>query len=98
MHTVVNHLPVRDDADWGGMAEKFTAFADMLKTSISGIRAAQLLRAGDTEAILVILFEDEATMKRVSSEVAAPWFAENFRPYLTGPPSRSVGEMIAGFA
>jgi hypothetical protein len=40
------------------------------------VRGAQLLKAGDTEAILVIAFEDQATMQHVST-VAAPWFAEN---------------------
>jgi hypothetical protein len=36
-------------------------------------------------------------MKHVSSNVAAPWFADNIRPYLSGPVSRSAAAVIAGF-
>jgi hypothetical protein len=76
MHTVVNHLPIRPDADRSEMAARFEAFAADPRGSHPKVRGAQLLKAGDTEAILVIAFEDQATMQHVST-VAAPWFAEN---------------------
>ena len=60
--------------------------------------AALLLRAGEEEAIVIVGYADLATLKDVSSNVAAPWFAENIRPYLSGPAARSVGEVLAGFA
>jgi hypothetical protein len=33
-------------------------------------------------------------LDEVSSKVAAPRFAEHMRPYLAGPASRSVGEVV----
>jgi hypothetical protein len=98
MHSVVNHLPIKADANWAEMAAKFDTFAAGIRRTFPKIRAAQLLKVSDAEAIAIVLYEDLATMRRVSSDVAAPWFAENIRPYLAAPVSRSVGEMIAGFA
>jgi hypothetical protein len=66
MHTVVNHLPIRPDTDWSEMAARFEAFAADPRGSHPKVRGAQLLKAGDTEAILVIVFEDQATMQHVS--------------------------------
>jgi hypothetical protein len=57
---------------------------------------AVLTKASDSDAILVGVCEDEATMKQVCSNVAAPWFAENIRPYLDPPVARSVVEVIVG--
>ena len=48
------------------------------------------------EAILVIVYRDRESLDRISKTIAAPWFAENIRPYLSGPVSRSVGEIVAG--
>jgi hypothetical protein len=98
MHTVVNHLPIKPEADWAEMASKFDAFVGEVRAAFPTIRTAQLLKASDAEAIVVITYEDEPTMRHVSSSVAAPWFAEHIRPYLSAPVNRSVGEMIAGFA
>lgn len=98
MHFVVNHLPIRADADWAEMARRFGDFAAGLKVSRPGVTSALLLRAGEEEAIVIVGYADLATLKDVSSNVAAPWFAENIRPYLSGPAARSVGEVLAGFA
>ncbi len=97
MHTVVNHLPIKADADWTEMTGKFDQFIAEVRPAYPAIRTAQLLKVDDTEAILVITFADAATTRDFSANVAAPWFAENIRPYLSGPVARSVGEMIAGF-
>jgi hypothetical protein len=96
MHVVVNHLPIKADADWAEMAAKFNAFGVRLRDEFPKTRVAVMTKASQSEAILVIVFEDEATMKHVSSNVAAPWFAENIRCYLSGAVSRSAGEVIAG--
>lgn len=61
------------------------------------LKTAVLTKAGDTEAIFTGVYDDRATAEHVSSDVAAPWFAENIRPYLAGPANRSAGEVIAGF-
>jgi hypothetical protein len=93
-----HHLPIRPDTDWSEMAARFEAFAADPGGSHPKVRGAQLLKAGDTEATLIIVFGDQATMQDVSSTVAAPWLAENIRPYLSGPVARSAGEMIAELA
>lgn len=96
MHVVVNHIPIRPDADWTDIAARFAAFAARVKPEHPGMRTALLTRASDTEAIFVGIYSDPTTMQRVSSEIAAPWFAENIRQFMSGPAVRSVGEVIAG--
>lgn len=98
MHAVVNHLPIRPDADWADIASKFDAFAAGVKRDFPQMKTAVLLKVSETEAIFVGVYADIETMKHVSSNVAAPWFAENIRPYLAGPAVRSAGEVIGGFA
>ena len=94
MHAVVNHLPIKPDADWETLAAKVDAFnAGIARSDFRGI---SLIRAGDGEAIVLVLFATRAALDDVSHNVAGPWFAENIRPYLAGPVSRSVGEVIAG--
>jgi hypothetical protein len=94
MHAVVNHLPIRPDADWATLNGKFDAF----NASIAhpDFRGLSLIRASDNEAIILGLFATRPALEKISSEIAAPWFAENVRPYLSGPVSRSVGEVVAG--
>ena len=64
----------------------------------AGERLSQ--RVGDVVAVHTDQVRVErqlrATAEHVSANVAAPWFAENIRPYLAGPAQRSVGEVIAG--
>ncbi len=54
----------------------------------------QLVRVSDTEAIFLVFFTTREALDELSSEVAAPWFAEHVRPYLAGPVQRSVGEVV----
>ena len=98
MYAVVNHLPVRPDADWADIAAKFQAFADGVAANFPQMRTAALTRVSDSEMIFVGVYADQATADHVSSNVAAPWFAENIRKYLAGPANRSAGTVIAGFA
>jgi hypothetical protein len=97
MHAVVNHLPIKPDADWAEMAAKFEAFAAGVRKDHPRLLTALLTKVSDAEAIFIGLYDDEETMKHVSSNVAAPWFADNIRPYLSGPVSRSAAAVIAGF-
>lgn len=94
MYAVINHLPIKPDADWAVMNGKI----DALNASIvhSDFRGLSLVRAGDNEAILLVLFTTRPALEEISREIAAPWFAENMRPYLAGPVSRSVGKVVAG--
>jgi hypothetical protein len=57
----------------------------------------QLVRAGDTEAIVVIGFADAGSMAEFSSKIAGPWVAEHIRPFLAGPADRQTGAVVAGF-
>ena len=98
MHTIVNHLPISPDADWADMAAKFETLANPSDPAQAAIRTLQLVKASETEAILVVTFDDLETLKEFSSNVAGPWFAQNLKQYLAGPANRIVGEVVAGFA
>lgn len=96
MHAVVNHLPIKPDADWAEIAAKFDAFARDVRARHAAMNTAVLTKVSDTEAIFIGIYDDPQTMQEVSSNVAAPWFAENIRPYLAGQANRSSGVVIAG--
>ena len=44
--------------------------------------------------MLLAFYANREVLDEVSSKIAGPWFAENVRPYLAGPVSRSVGEVV----
>jgi hypothetical protein len=94
VHVIINHLPIKPGTDWAALAGKVGAF----NTSIShpDFRGLSLIRAGDNEAIVLVLFASRAALDQISRDVAAPWFGEHIRPHLSGPVSRSVGEAVAG--
>ena len=94
MHAVVNHLPIKSDSDWSALTAKVDAFNAMIDHL--DFRGLSMIRAGNDTAIFLILFASRAALDDISHNVAAPWFAENVRPFLAGPVSRSVGEIIAG--
>jgi hypothetical protein len=94
MHAVVSHLPIKPDADWAEMVRKIDAFAASVKQP--DYRGLSLIRAGDQEAIVLVLFTSRSALDEVSRTVAGPWFAQNMRAHLSGAASRFVGEVIAG--
>jgi len=94
MHAVINHLPIKPDTDWTALAGKVGAFNAGI--SHPDFRGLSLIRTDDNEAIVLVLFATRAALDEISRNVAAPWFAENVRPHLAGPVSRSVGEVVAG--
>jgi hypothetical protein len=96
MHAVVNHLPLKPGSDWDKMISLFDPFFAEVRRQHPRMKAALLLRAGDAEAIFVGVYEDLETMRHVSSNVAAPWFAENIRPFLGGPAQRTEAPVVAG--
>ncbi len=97
MHAVINHLPIRPDADWTEIARRFDSLAADTLPDHPEVLAMQVVKAGPEEAILVISFADAAAMAAFSSKVAAPWFAEHIRPFLAGPADRRTGEVVSGF-
>jgi hypothetical protein len=96
MHAIVNHLPIKEDADWTDIATKCEKFAAETRAAHPELQRVIVVKVDDREAILVAIYTDRESLDRLSREVAGPWFAENIRRYLAGPVSRSVGEIIAG--
>ena len=94
MQAVVNHLPIKPGVDWDALARKVDAFNGVV--SHPDFRGLSLIRTGNEEAIVLVLFTSRAALDEVSRVVAGPWFAENIKQHLAGPASRSVGEVIAG--
>jgi hypothetical protein len=94
MHAVVNHLPIKPDSDWSALTAKVDAFNAMVDHP--DFRGLSMIRAGDDAAIFLVLFASRVALDDISHNVAAPWFAESVRPFLAGPVSRSVGEIVAG--
>jgi hypothetical protein len=96
VHAVVNHLPIKEGADWSELIAKLAAFEAATRRSHPALLSSSVIKASDTEAILVAVYRDRESLDSISRTIAAPWFAENVRPYLSGPVSRSVGEIVAG--
>ncbi len=94
MHAVINRLPIKPETDWSALADKIDAF----NASIThpAFRGLSLIRSGTDEGIVLVLFETREALDEVSSKIAGPWFAENMRPHLAAPVSRSVGAVVAG--
>jgi hypothetical protein len=96
MHAVVNHMPIKEGTNWAEIAERINGFAATITSQYPKVHSTLVVKVSDSEAIFIALFDDKETMETFSSKVAGPWFAENIRPYLAGPVSRSVGEVVAG--
>jgi len=95
MYVVVNRLPLAkpiDDALITRINSELLPGAKMLP----GFRSLQLVRNSETEAIIIVHFETLDAVERVTKEYAAPWFRQHVLPYLSGPSTRTVGELVAG--
>jgi len=96
MHIVVTQLPLVDGIDWLEFQSKVDQFQGKLSAERPEFRGVSLVRLNDNKAILVVLFDDRESLDDISSNLAAPWFAEHIMPYLAGPVDRQVGEIVAG--
>ncbi len=94
MHAVINRLSLKADTNWTEFAAQCDVFNAM--PSDPEYHGLSLVRTGENEAVLIVLFATLTALEQVSKEIAGPWFAEHLRPFLSGPPQRSVGEIIAG--
>lgn len=97
MYTLVNHLPIKQDADWSQMTRIFDGWCRSAQADHPEVKLIQLVQMGDDAATLIASFESETAMINFSSNVAGPWFAANFREFLSGPADRRTGECLAGF-
>ena len=97
MHCVVNHVPLAPGADWDELIRLFGVFSSEILPDYPEAIGTQVIRASDEEMILVITFSDAESMASFSSNVAAPWFAENIRVFMGGPADRKTGELVAEY-
>jgi hypothetical protein len=94
MHAVVNKLTLGKPIDEALTSNIEREFGPLIRKH-PGFVDAWFVRVSDSEAIVVALYATREAMDEASREIAAPWFAENVRPYLAGPVQRSVGEVVA---
>lgn len=93
MHAVVNKLTLAKPID-DALLAKLKTFYEGLGNEPEVVDT-MIVSVSDTEAFAIALFHTREGMDRFSKEVAGPWFAEHVRPYLGGPVSRVVGEVLA---
>jgi len=96
VHIVVNHIALQDGVDWAQLESEVEAFNQRVQREHPAFRGASLVRESGGHAIFLVRFADLASLQSISSEVAAPWFSEHFKPLLTAPVDRHVGEIVAG--
>jgi hypothetical protein len=97
MHAVVNHIPFQPGVDWADISRRFGAFVESAKATNPKFNTAVLCRVSDTEGIFVGIFDDLESLTDISDNIAGPWFGQNLRPLLSGPTSRTVSEVMAGY-
>lgn len=93
MFGVVNRLTFSDPVD-DGVAARFAASIDRLR-GVDGLIAAHVVRTGEREVHLVLLFEDAEVAARITEEIGSPWMREHIVPLLAGPTDRRTGDVIA---
>lgn len=96
MHIVVNHIALQDGVDWPHLEAEVEAFNAHMQRTHPDCLGVALVRESGAHAIFLVHFADLEALQRLSSEVAAPWFAEHVKPLLAGPVDRHVGEVVAG--
>jgi len=93
MHAVVNKLTLGRPFDNELLQKIDSAFYPLVRT-VQGFIDMRVVGVSDAEAIILVFFDSQEALEK-GSELAAPWFAENIRPYLGGPVQRSTGEIIS---
>lgn len=96
MHIVVNHFTLQDHADWPRLLAEVESFNRRVKDEHPAFLGVSLAREDGNHAIFLVRFAGLDALKSLSSDVAAPWFAQHFRPLLAGPVDRHVAEVVAG--
>ncbi len=96
MHIVVNRFTFIAGADWSKLQEAVDEFQAQVSAQRPEFHGVSLVREGENDAIFLVLFDDLESLNDISRNIAAPWFAEHFKPLLAGPVDRHVGEIVAG--
>ena len=93
MHAIVNTLKLARPFD-DEILHEIEEFFPRVREANVGFLGAKIVRVSELEVVLLAFYATREALDEVSSKVAAPWFAENVRPYLAGPVTRSVGEVV----
>lgn len=96
MHVVINQLTLKESTDWKDLEAKVDQFQAQVLKDHAACRSLSLVRVSDSKAVFLVFFDNRTALNDISKNIAAPWFAENVRPYLAEPVERSVGEIVAG--
>lgn len=96
MHIVVNHFTLQDGVDWSALEAAVEDLQARVSRDLPAFRGVSLVRVSGGRAIFLVRFADLESLNDISRNVAAPWFAEHFKPFLAGPVERQVGEIVAG--
>ena len=93
MHAIVNTMKLARPLD-DEILHKIEAEFPRIRQANAGFLGAKIVRVSELEVVLLAFYASREVLDEVSSKIAGPWFAENVRPYLAGPVSRSVGEVV----
>ena len=93
MFGVVNRLTFAAPVD-DAVAARFADSVDRLH-GVDGLVSAHVVRTGEREVHLVLLFESEDAAARITQEIGNPMMREHIVPLLAGPTDRRTGDVIA---
>jgi hypothetical protein len=93
VHAVVNRLSFTDPIS----PELVARLRDdvMPRLRAAGCLEANVVRTGERELHLVLLFAAPGDAERTMQDVGSPWMREHVVPLLSGPTDRRVGEVVA---
>ena len=94
MLAVLNHLELQPDTDWEALGKSFDALCAAVDDP--DLIDASIVQTDDRHGFILVRYKSREAMEAVSKTVAAPWFAENVRPLLAAPASRTVGQIVGG--
>ncbi len=94
MIAVLNHLELQPGTDWESLGKKFDGLCAMVDDP--DLVDASIVQTDDRHGFILVRYKSREAMDAVSNTLAAPWFAENVRPLLAAPASRSVGQIVGG--
>jgi len=93
MHAVVNKLSLGKPIDQLLLDKMVQDMGSLLGDSPEFV-SVQIVSVSEVEAIIVAMYKTLESLNDISKNIARPWFAENVRPYLSGPVERSIGEVV----
>jgi len=94
MHAIVNTLKLARPLDDQILRKVKEEFFPRVREANAGFLGSKLVRVSELEVVVLAFYANREVLDEVSSKIAGPWFAENVRPYLAGPVTRSVGEVV----